>query len=189
MTRRFDPRPLPAGQLDELLDLARRAPSAGFSQGVYFLVLEGDTLQRFWADTVEDAWREEIAEGIGRCPAVVIPLADAEAYTARYAEADKIAHGLADAAAWPVPYWLTDTAMATQNLLLLAEERGLGALLFGLFRDAAPFLAGLGVPARLQPLGAVAIGRRAADDVPSGSSTTRQRRASAEVMRHNRWSD
>jgi nitroreductase len=189
MTRRFDAQPLPRGLLDELLDLARRAPSAGFSQGVYFLVLDGDTLQRFWTETVEQAWREEIAEGIGRCPVVVIPLADAEAYTARYAEADKIAHGLADAAAWPVPYWMTDTAMATQNLLLLAEERGLGALLFGLFRDTAPFLAGLGVPARLQPLGAVAIGVRATDDVASGSSTTHPRRTLAEVVRHNRWSD
>ena len=41
--------------------------------------------------------------------------------------------GLEREEAWPVPYWQTDTAMAVQNLLLLAEDRGLGALFFGLF--------------------------------------------------------
>lgn len=189
MTRRFDTRPLPEGLLDELLDLARRAPTAGFSQGVHFLVLDGEVLDRFWEDTVDEEWKAEIAGGIGRCPALVIPIADVEAYTARYAEPDKIAHGLADAAAWPVPFWLTDTAMATQNLLLLAEERGLGALLFGMFRDSGAFLADLGVPARVQALGAVAIGYRAAADVASGSATTRVRRPLTEVVRHNHWSD
>jgi nitroreductase len=77
--------------------------------------------------------------------------------------------------------------MAVENLLLLAEERGLGALLFGLFRDAGPFLRSLGVPAELQPLGAVALGYRAADDVPSGSATTRPRRPLSHVVRHNAW--
>jgi nitroreductase len=187
MTRRFDGRPFPAGLLDELLDLARRAPSAGFSQGVHFLLLDGETLDRFWAETVDPEWRDEIAGGIGRCAAVVIPIADASTYTARYSEADKIDHGLANADAWPVPFWLTDAAMATQNLLLLAEERGIGALLFGLFRETGPFLDSLGVPPDLQPLGAVALGYRATDDVPVGSAVTRARRPLSEVVRHNHW--
>ncbi len=187
MTRRFAARPFPAGLLDDLLEAARRAPTAGYSQGVHFLVLDGDTLARFWDETVEPEWRERIAGGVGNCAALVLPLADAEAYTARYSEPDKIEHGLSEADAWPVPFWLTDTAMATQNLLLLAEERGIGALLFGLFRHPAPFLASLGVPARLQPIGAVALGYRADDDVPTGSATTRPRRPLAEVVHHNVW--
>jgi nitroreductase len=187
MTRRFDARPLPDGLLDDLLDLARRAPTAGYSQGVHFLVISGVHLDALWTRTVEDRWEQRIAEGIGRCAAVVVPLADAEAYTARYAEPDKVAHGLADAAAWPVPFWLTDAAMATQNLLLLLEERHIGALLFGLHGDAGAFLHELGVPPRMQPVGAVAVGYRAADDVPSGSPTTRPRRPLAEVVRHNQW--
>jgi nitroreductase len=187
MTRRFTGGPLAPEVLVELLDIARRAPSAGYSQGVHFLALEGDVLARFWDETVEPHARDEIASGIGKAAALVIPLADAEAYTSRYSEPDKAQHGLSDAAAWPVPYWLTDTAMATQNLLLLAEERGIGALLFGLFRDAGPFLASLGVPGRMQPLGGVALGPRAADDVLIGSAATRARLPVDAVVHVNGW--
>jgi nitroreductase len=189
MTRRFTGEPLPPGLLVELLDLARHAPTAGYSQGVHFLALEGDVLAGFWDETVEEHAREEIAAGIGKAAALVIPLADADAYTARYSEPDKIQHGLGDATAWPVPYWLTDTAMATQNLLLLAEERGIGALLFGLFRDTGPFLASLGVPDRMQPIGGVALGPRAGDDALIGSAATRRRRPVGEVVHINRWGD
>ena len=41
MVRNYDPdRPVPAAVVDRLLDHAIRAPSAGFSQGWGFLVLE-----------------------------------------------------------------------------------------------------------------------------------------------------
>jgi len=43
MTRAFDPgRPVPAALLDELVDLASRAPSAGKAQGWHLVVLEGE---------------------------------------------------------------------------------------------------------------------------------------------------
>ncbi|MFZ4718447.1 MAG: nitroreductase family protein [Ilumatobacteraceae bacterium] len=187
MTRRFDPRPLEDGVLDELLDLARRAPSAGYSQGVHFLALTGQSLSAFWRATGADEWFAATQDGVLQAPALVIPLADPRAYTARYAEGDKAGHGLEDEANWPVPFWLTDAAMATQNLLLLVEDRGLGALYFGLFRNAREALDGLGVPAHVVPLGAVAIGHRAADDTPSGSARTRGRRPVDEVVHHQGW--
>lgn len=187
MTRRFDPRPIEPGTLDELLDLARRAPSAGYSQGVHFLVLQGEALSGFWRATGADEWFGATQAGVLQAPVLVIPLADPDAYTSRYAEGDKAGHGLEDQANWPVPFWLTDAAMATQNLLLLAEDRGLGALYFGLFRNARAALDDLGVPAQVQPLGAVAIGWRAGDDVVSGSARTRSRRPAAEVVHHQTW--
>lgn len=173
--------------MEQLLDLARRAPSAGFSQGVSFVALDGPMVPRFWELGGSGKWFRSVAPGVLDAPVVVLPLADPAAYTARYGEPDKAGHGLENPEAWPVPYWLTDAAMATQNLLLLAEDRGLGALLFGLFRNADVVLAELGVPVGLVPLGAVALGRRAPDDVPSGSATTRPRRPVAEVVRWNRW--
>ena len=74
-----------------------------------------------------------------------------------------------------------------QNLLLLAEDRGLGALYFGIFRNARAALDHLGVPAHVLQVGAVALGRRADDDVPTGSAVTRPRRSVLDVVHHDRW--
>jgi len=184
MTRKFQSTPLESDFVDGLLDLARRAPSAGYSQGVHFLALSGESLATFWQVTVGDEWFDE---GVLAVPVVVLPLADPLAYTSRYAEGDKAGHGLEIAANWEVPFWLTDAAMATQNLLLLAEERGLGALYFGIFRNSRLALDALGVPDHVMQVGAVALGWRAATDAPSGSATTRPRRAPTEVVHHNHW--
>lgn len=187
MTRRFDERSLPIELVDEMLDLARRAPSAGYSQGVHFLVLSGKALQRFWRTTGADEWFASVQSGVLAAPVVVLPLADPAAYTSRYAEGDKAGHGLERAENWEVPFWLTDAAMATQNLLLLAQERGLGALYFGIFRNARAALDELRVPAQVLQVGAVALGYRASDDAPSGSAVSRARRGSDEVVHHDGW--
>jgi nitroreductase len=187
MTRRFDPRPLDQDEVGELLDLARRAPSAGYSQGVHFLVLSGASLQRFWRTTGADEWFASVQSGVLAAPVVVLPLADPTAYTSRYAEGDKAGHGLERAENWEVPFWLTDAAMATQNLLLLAQDRGLGALYFGIFRNARAALDELGVPQHVLQVGAVALGHRAPDDAPSGSAVTRPRRDRVEVVHHGQW--
>jgi nitroreductase len=184
MTRRFAATALDDQLVAELLDLARRAPSAGFSQGVHFLALSGEAVTTFWRVTGGDEW---FAEGVRAAPVIVIPLADPESYTSRYSEHDKSGHGLEVAANWEVPFWLTDAAMAAQNLLLLAEDRRLGALYFGIFRNARLMLDHFGVPPHVLQVGAVALGRRAGDDAPSGSATTRPRRARPEVVHHQHW--
>lgn len=184
MTRRFEPTPLDEGVVADLLDLARRAPSAGYSQGVHFLALSGDAVRTFWQVTGGDEW---FADGVTAAPVIVIPLADPDAYTGRYAEGDKAGHGLEIAANWEVPFWLTDAAMAAQNLLLLAEDRGLGALYFGIFRKARAVLDHFGVPPNVLQVGAVALGHRAPSDAPSGSATTRPRRARPEVVHLQHW--
>ena len=52
MVRRFDPEPLPAEVLERILHSATRAPSAGFSQGLDLVVLEGpEAVQGFWRAT------------------------------------------------------------------------------------------------------------------------------------------
>jgi len=184
MTRTFDPTPLDTELVVDLLDLARRAPSAGYSQGVHFLALSGDAVPTFWTITGADDW---FADGVTAAPVIVLPLADPDAYTGRYAEGDKAGHGLEIAANWEVPFWLTDAAMAAQNLLLLAEDAGLGALYFGIFRNARLALDHFGVPPHVLQVGAVALGHRAATDVPSGSAVTRPRRPRLDVVHHQHW--
>jgi nitroreductase len=187
MTRQFSAEPLDPQLVADLIDTARRAPSAGYSQGVHFVVLTGDAISAFWQTTDAEAWFAQTQPGVLLAPLIVLPIADPQAYTSRYSETDKAGHGLENAANWSVPFWLTDTAMAVQNLLLLVEARRLGALYFGIFRNADSLLADLGVPEGMLSVGALAIGHRASTDRPSGSSTTRPRRAATEVVHYNHW--
>jgi nitroreductase len=187
MTREFSTDPVDPALIDELLDIARRAPSAGFSQGVHFVVLSGAPVETFWSTTGADEWFSASRPGLMNAPIIVLPFAVAAEYTTRYSEPDKIAFGLAEAANWPVPFWLTDTAMATQNLLLLLEDRGLGALYFGISANFDVLARHLGVPDGAQSIGVVAIGHRAATDRPSGSPRARGRRPLAQLVHHNHW--
>ncbi|MGH9077120.1 MAG: nitroreductase family protein [Acidimicrobiales bacterium] len=166
MCRDFSPRPLPAATVDRLVDRARRAPSAGDTQGWAWVVLEGAETGRFWSLTTEAEWlADPDPAGVVRAPVVVLPLVSPAAYLARYSEPDKVrARPVSPKAGrdriegWPVPYWLVDGGMALQLLLLGAVAEGVGALLFALHRDPAELLAELGVPAGWEPLGAVALG-------------------------------
>ena len=188
MVRAFAPTPLPPGTLDHLLELGLHAPSAGFSQGWDYVVLEGpEQTARYWDITLPADQRDRFPwVGLFDAPALVIPLAHAQAYVDRYAEPDKVDTGLgASADDWPVPYWLVDTAMSSMLVLLGAVDEGLGALFFGIFSHEAELLDALGVPPGHQPIGTIAIGYRAPDR-PSGS-LRRGRRDLAEVVHRGGW--
>lgn len=186
MVRRFRTDPVDAAVLDELLDLARRAPSAGFSQGTHFFVLQEAEVGRFWAITLPEPHRSSFRwPGLLRAPVIVLPLADEGAYRARYAEPDKAQAGLSDGE-WPLPYWHIDTAMATMTLLHAVVDADLGALFFSLFRGEDEVFRAFGVPDDIRPIGAVAIGHPEAGDRIS-SSALRGRKPIDEVIHHGRW--
>jgi nitroreductase len=184
MYRRFLDTPVPPEVVDRLIDRARRAPSAGHTQGWDWLVLEGPAQTgRFWAFDADPEWRAAPDHpGLLQAPVVIVPLAHAGAYTDRYAEADKA--GRRDH--WPMPYWLTDTAFATMLLLLGAVDEGLGALFFALHRDPAATMAAFGVPDDRRPLGAVVLGWPDPDDRP-GSSSRRPRRPVEDQVHRGGW--
>jgi len=188
MVRRFDQRPVPADVMDRILDAGRRAPSAGFSQGLELLVLDTpDTIAEFWAITrdPEFPWEDdEIAVG----PTVlVLPLPDRARYIERYSQPDKIAFGMDDEASWPVRFWDVDAAMASMLMLLAAVDEGLGGWFFGITHGERELLDRFGVPRRLRPIGILGFGHRAADEEPAGSWTTRRRRPLDEQVHRNGW--
>lgn len=190
MVRGFQDRPLPAGALDRLLELATHAPSAGFSQGWAFVVLEGaEQTDRYWQVTLPPDRRPGFPwPGLLTAPALVIPLAHPQAYVDRYAEPDKAATGLGSSAAdWPVPYWLIDTAMSAMLLLLGAVDEELGALFFGIFEHEAAVMAELGVPDGYRPIGTIAIGHPAPEVDRSSRSAERGRRPLDEVVHRGGW--
>jgi nitroreductase len=188
MCRSFDAAPVPPLVLARILASGQRAPSAGFSQGFAFVVLEGpDQTGRFWSHVSEPEWRDDPTwPGLLRAPVVVIPLAHKQAYLDRYREPDKARFGRQEESAWPVPYWLVDTAFATMLMLLSAVDAGLGALFFGLARGEQELLADLGVPPGYRPIGAMALGWPAADDRPS-PSLARGHRPVEEVVHRGGW--
>lgn len=186
MVRAFDSRPLAPDLLSTVLDAARRAPSAGNSQGWNFVVLEGADTARFWDITLPVERRSSFRwQQLLDAPVIVLPLADKEAYLERYREPDKVRSGLGEEARWPVPYWQIDTAFATMLMLLAAEDVGLGALFFGVFRDSELLLASLGVPPHQELIGAVALGYA----LPSaaGRSAERHRRSFDDIVHRGGW--
>jgi nitroreductase len=186
MVRRFDPRPLPAEVLDRILHSATRAPSAGFSQGLDLLVLEGaEAVRHFWLVTSDRRFDKPYSSA--EPPVIVLVLSDKQAYLDRYGAPDKAGLGMEVEEGWPVPYWDLDAAMAVMLMLLTAVDEGVGAWYFGVFHGAGRLLGGLGVPEGRRLVGAVALGYPAADDRPGGSSRTRPRRPLDQVVHRGRW--
>ena len=191
MVRDYDPgRPVPAEVRERLLEHAIRAPSAGFSQGWAFLVLETpEERDRFWraSTSVEaEARASDWLVRMRRAPLLLVPLAYKQAYLDRYAEPDKPWQDR-DETHWPVPYWYVDTGMATLLVLLTAVDEGLAACFFGIEGPQhASFRAEFGVPDELTPLGCVAVGYAGPDDRRS-PSLRRGRRGVEEVAHRGHW--
>jgi nitroreductase len=188
MVRAFAATPVERDLVDELIDLARRAPSAGNTQPWAFVVLEGAETARLWDVTLPPARRSSFRwQRLLDAPVVVVTLVAPGAYTARYAEPDKASTGLgAGEGAWPVPYWWVDGGMAVHGLLLAATDAGLGALFFGLFEHEGAALAALGVPDGWRALGAVALGWPV-DDAEPGRSAGRPRPDLPSVIHRGGW--
>jgi nitroreductase len=188
MVRRFDQQPVPRDTVDRIIDVGRRAPSAGFSQGLELLVLDTpETVALFWETTrdPEFGWEPEtIAHG----PTVlVLPLPDPKRYLERYAQPDKIEFGMDEEANWPVRFWEIDAAMASMLILLAAVDEGLGGWFFGITYGERELLDRFGVPAHLRPIGIIGLGVRAADEEPSGSWMKHRRRPLGEQIHRNGW--
>ena len=168
MVRDYSDEPVDPAVIDRALANAVRAPSAGFSQGWAFLVL----------DTPDDG-----APVLGRPPTrrprrarqlagrddaravVIVSRAPARPPTCeRYAQDDK-GWTDQDEARWPVPFWHMDTAMASLLILQTATDAGLGACFFGVPPDKdAPVREAFGIPDDHDPVGVITIGHRAPTD-------------------------
>jgi nitroreductase len=187
MVRSYASDPLDRAQLDRILNNALHAPSAGFSQGWAFLVLdEAADVARFWVATspepeADNAW----LRGMRTAPCIVVPLANKDAYLERYAEPDK-GWTDRDEARWAIPYWFTDTAMAALLMLLTATDEGLGACFFGVPGDRHQALRDeFGVPGGYTPIGAITLGRRTPD---TGAQGSRGRGRRTDVIHRGGWS-
>ena len=188
MVRSFETRPVPSDVLDRVLDLARRVPAAGNTQGLDLVVLEGEQTQRYWDASLPMERRAAFPwPKLLDAPVLIIPVSWPAAYIERYGEDDKARTGLGESeASWSVPYWYVDTAFAAMVAMLAAVDEGLGALFFGQFEHEGAVKNALGIPADRRPVGTIALGYAADEQRPSASSK-RPRRPFDEVVHRGSW--
>ena len=187
MVRSFESTPLPREVVERIVANAQRAPSAGFSQGWGFLVLEGPLETRAYWDAVGPAEAEKFRwQELFNAPLLIVCLSNKSAYLDRYAEADKGWTDRAEAR-WPAPYWDIDTGMAALLILLTAVDAGLGALFFGVPPEKFTLLReAFAIPDEYAPIGTVAVGYSKAYDPPS-PSLRRGHRPAEDVVRRGHW--
>ena len=186
MIRSYDAaRSVPPAAIDAVLAAALRAPSAGFTQGISFLVLSSDAeRETFWRLTGDSdtAW----LRGMRTAPVLVLVWTSEEAYLDRYAEPDK---GWIDRdrARWSAPYWFVDAGMTSMAALLSAVDQELGACFFGIPVDRIGAVReAYQVPASQLSVGVISLGYPRSAGI-TGSPTRRPRKASSEVIHRGSW--
>ncbi len=190
MVRRFAQREIPDDLLKRELEVARHAPSAGFSQGFDFVVLSKRSELDWFYRTTDDPNDPESYPGRDpdTAPAcIVLAYANKRAYLERYAQPDKIAFGLDHEESWSVPFWTVDTAMAILMILLAAVDEGLGAWYFGITRGEEDLKRELAVPEACKLLGVIALGYASEAAQPRSSVLSRRRRPFEDMFHFGRW--
>ncbi|HEX2902860.1 MAG TPA: nitroreductase family protein [Jatrophihabitans sp.] len=188
MVRNYDPDHVVSREtVQDLLELAIRAPSAGFSQGWHFLVLDDpQARERFWTATAEDEEPDSWLRGMRSAPVLILALSDKQAYLDRYAEPDKGQFDR-DESWWPVPYWDIDTGMASLLVLLGATDRGLASCFFGAPKTRHTAIReAFGIPEHLRIVGVISLGHPAPDR--TSPSLKRGRRGLDTVVSYQRMS-
>ncbi len=190
MVRAFTDEPVPAELVDGLVDLARRAPSAGKSQALDVVVLDRpDQVDTYWATTMTPAVRARFRwRGLLTAPVLMIIVTRPDAYVERYAESDKARPGLGEHTdAWAVPYWFVDAGASIEHVLLGAVDVGLGACEFGLFDHEPAVRARFGIPEDRRLVATIALGWPDPDRDEPARSSSRPRRSLDEIVHRGGW--
>ena len=170
-----------------ILDRARRAPSAGFTQGFYFVAVDDDAIRHRIAELGDEP--DYVARGfnpwLSSAPVHVVVCVSEADYHERYRQPDKLTEDGTEIE-WPVPYWYVDAGGALLLVLLGAVDEGLAAGFFGVHR-LPELKALLHIPDDVTPIGVVTMGRPAPDR--RSGSLDRGRRPLDEIVHWGRWLD
>ncbi len=185
MVRNFTTEPVAEEVIGRILDTARHAPSAGFTQGQSFIRVTRPDLKHAIAELCGEP--DYVAGGfhpfISGAPVLIVPCTSEAAYHRRYREADKLQEDGSEIT-WPIPFWYIDIGCSVMLILLAAVDEGLAAGFAGV-PDLAALRALLHIPDEVTPAGVIPIGHRAPDR-PS-PSLKRGRRPEADVFHREGW--
>jgi nitroreductase len=157
--REYKPQSVPDELVQELLEAAMQAPSAGNQQPWHFIVVT----DRKQMDALADAL--PFGKMLHTAPLGIVVCADLE--LERYSG-----------------YWVQDCSNATMQLLLAAHDRGLGAVWVGVYpvEDRVANLKQiLGLPVSVIPLSIVPFG------YPASTPEPVEKRYNAARLHQDRW--
>jgi nitroreductase len=157
--REYKPQPIPNNLIQELLEAAMQAPSAGNQQPWHFIIVT----DRKQMDALADAL--PFGKMLQKAPLGIVVCADMKLEKYR-------------------GYWVQDCSNATMNLLLAAHDRGLGAVWVGVYpvEDRVANLKQiLGLPDSVIPLSVVPMG------YPVAPPETPEKRFNAARLHNDRW--
>ena len=184
MVRNYADAAVDEAAVARIVEAARRAPSAGFSQGQRFIVVTDASVRAAIAAAADEP--EYVADGfdpwISSAPVHVVVCVREDDYHERYREPDKLSDGAE--IEWPVPYWWVDAGAALMLILLAAVDEGLAAGFVG-FHALPTIKQLLGIPDDVTPIGVVTIGHPAPDR--RSGSLKRGRKSTDEVVYADRW--
>lgn len=185
MVRNFTSEPVDPEVIDRILDLARRTPSAGFTQGQSFIVVTRQESKNAIAELCgEESYVEKGFDPfISKAPVIIIPCTSEAAYHRRYQEPDKMGPGETEIE-WPVPYWFMDIGCSVMTILLAAVDEGLAAGFAGA-HDLGAMRTLLNIPSEVTPVGVIPIGHAATDK--RSPSLQRGRKDWDAVVHHEKW--
>lgn len=188
MVRSYDSaRAVPGEILDEVLSAALRAPSAGDTQGVSFLVLlDRADIETYWQATTQPGAEDRWLRGMRTAPVLILVWTSRETYLDRYAEPDK-GWTERDPRRWSAPYWFVDAGMASMAALLSAVDQRLAACFFGIPSGRVHHVREqFGVPADQLSVGVVSLGYPVAAD--PGDRNRKPRRTRNGRVHTGSWS-
>lgn len=185
MVRNYRPDPVPGEILGRIVDAGLRAPSAGNSQGLGFVIVTEAGTRLTIASLADE--KQYVSRGfdpwISRAPAHIVITVSEELYRERYREPDKLGPD-GQEMDWPVPYWWVDAGAAMMGVLLAAVNEGLGAGFLGV--HSLPNLGALlHIPSHQAPIGVVTVGYPLEDR--RSSSLDRGKRPRETVVHRERW--
>lgn len=157
--REYLPQPVPEELVQELLEAAMQAPSAGNEQPWHFIVVTDCKQLEALADVLP------YGKMLQTAPLGIVVCADMKLEKYR-------------------GFWVQDCSNATMILLLAAHDRGLGAVWLGVYpiEDRVVNLKQiLGLPDTVIPLSIVSLG------YPSSTHEPGEKRYSAARLHHDRW--
>ncbi|MEA2485719.1 MAG: hypothetical protein QOD46_830 [Actinomycetota bacterium] len=185
MVRNYTDEPVEKEAIERIVRAAKRAPSAGYTQGQYVVVVTELATRREIAALSNEA--EYVAQGfdpwISAAPVHIVVCINEADYHRRYQEADKLDEG--KEIEWPVPYWWIDGGAALMLILLAAVDEGLAAGFFGFHRMSGLHDL-LDIPEEISPLGVVTIGHPAPDR--RSSSLKNRRKPLSRIAHWEHWS-
>lgn len=193
MVRSFSDEPVDPEAVDRILDAARRAPSAGYSQGVEFVVLTDEQVRRAIAAPSEEMLASVRMENFAaQAPVHIVLTVSPEVYKARYREADKqrVVADIDEGDLWTVPFWYSDAGAAQMLILLGAVHEGLGAAFVGVMpSEHVRVRELLGIPEDYLLIGVVLLGHPSprAGDYGDVAARPRRRHPFDRVVHRERW--